>query len=221
MDFTEKTQDGKLSKIMRIISGKYKGKKIQFLKDSDTRPLKDVVRENIFNILNHSKKINVKIENANVLDLYSGMGSFGLECLSRGAKKITFIEKNFEVSKILAKNLKTFMINKEAFLINRKIEDSFELINKDKFNIFFFDPPFNDKEFINNFKSIKLNNIIHKNHIVVIHREKSSNDELENWIEIKFKRNYGRSKIIFGTFKQIIFFLLKFLPVQQLVGQKG
>ena len=221
MDFTEKTQDGKLSKIMRIISGKYRGKKIQFLKDSDTRPLKDVVRENIFNILNHSKKINVKIENANVLDLYSGMGSFGLECLSRGAKKITFIEKNFEVSKILAKNLKTFMINKEAFLINRKIEDSFELINKDKFNIFFFDPPFNDKEFINNFKSIKLNNIIHKNHIVVIHREKSSNDELENWIEIKFKRNYGRSKIIFGTFKQIIFFLLKFLPVQQLVGQKG
>ena len=221
MDFTEKTQDGKLSKIMRIISGKYRGKKIQFLKDSDTRPLKDVVRENIFNILNHSKKINVKIENANVLDLYSGMGSFGLECLSRGAKKITFIEKNFEVSKILAKNLKTFMINKEAFLINRKIEDSFELINKDKFNIFFFDPPFNDKEFINNFKSIKLNNIMHKNHIVVIHREKSSNDELENWIEIKFKRNYGRSKIIFGTFKQIIFFLLKFLPVQQLVGQKG
>ena len=186
---------------MRIISGKYKGKKIQFLKVLGTRPLKDVVRENIFNILNHSKKINVKIENANVLDLYSGMGSFGLECLSRGAKKITFIEKNFEVSKILAKNLKTFMINKEAFLINRKIEDSFELINKDKFNIFFFDPPFNDKEFINNFKSIKLNNIIHKNHIVVIHREKSSNDELENWIEIKFKRNYGRSKIIFGTFK--------------------
>ena len=85
---------------MRIISGKYRGKKIQFLKDSGTRPLKDVVRENIFNILNHSKKINVKIENANVLDLYSGMGSFGLECLSRGAKKITFIEKNFEVSKI-------------------------------------------------------------------------------------------------------------------------
>ena len=186
---------------MRIISGKYRGKKIQFLKDSGTRPLKDVVRENIFNILNHSKKINVKIENANVLDLYSGMGSFGLECLTRGAKKITFIEKNFEVSKILEKNLKTFMINKEAFLINRKIEDSFELINKDKFNIFFFDPPFNDKEFINNFKSIKLNNIIHKNHIVVIHREKSSNDELENWIEIKFKRNYGRSKIIFGIFK--------------------
>ena len=201
MDFTEETSDGKLFKIMRIISGKYRGKKIEFLKVSSTRPLKDIVRENIFNILNHSKKINIKIENANVLDLYSGIGSFGLECLSRGAKKVTFIEKNLEASKILAKNLNTFMINKEANLINRKIEDSFELINKDKFNIFFFDPPFNDKEFINNLKSIKLENIIQKNHIVVIHREKNSNDELENWIEIKFKRNYGRSKIIFGTFK--------------------
>ena len=201
MDFTEKTLDGKLFKIMRIISGKYRGKKIEFLKVSSTRPLKDIVRENIFNILNHSKKINIKIENANVLDLYSGIGSFGLECLSRGAKKITFIEKNLEASKILAKNLNTLMINKEANLINRKIEDSFELINKDKFNIFFFDPPFNDKQFINNLKSIKLDNIIHNNHIVVIHRERNSNDELENWIEIKLTRNYGRSKIIFGTFK--------------------
>ena len=78
---------------MRIISGKYKGKKIQFLKVLGTRPLKDVVRENIFNILNHSKKINVKIENANVLDLYSGIGSFGLECLSRGAKKVHSLKK--------------------------------------------------------------------------------------------------------------------------------
>ena len=137
MDFTEETSDGKLFKIMRIISGKYRGKKIEFLKVSSTRPLKDIVRENIFNILNHSKKINIKIENANVLDLYSGIGSFGLECLSRGAKKVTFIEKNLEASKILAKNLNTFMINKEANLINRKIEDSFELINKGKFNIFF------------------------------------------------------------------------------------
>ena len=122
---------------MRIISGKYRGKKIQFLKALGTRPLKDVVRENIFNILNHSNEINVNIENANVLDLYSGIGSFGLECLSRGAKKITFIEKNLEASKILAKNLKTFMLTKDVNLINQKIEDSIKLINKDKFNIFF------------------------------------------------------------------------------------
>ena len=72
---------------MRIISGKLKGKSLSFLKNSTTRPLKDSVKENIFNILKHSNLINLKIDKANILDLYSGIGSFGLECISRGAKK--------------------------------------------------------------------------------------------------------------------------------------
>ena len=90
--------------IMRIISGKLKGKNIKFLKSTSTRPLKDSVKENIFNILVHSKKINIKIENSKVLDLYSGIGSFGLECLSRGAKTVTFIEQNKIIFKILKEN---------------------------------------------------------------------------------------------------------------------
>ena len=77
---------------MRIISGKFKGKNIIFLKSETTRPLKDSVKENIFNIMDHSNLINVSIEKSNILDLYSGIGSFGLECLSRGAKTITFVE---------------------------------------------------------------------------------------------------------------------------------
>ena len=185
---------------MRIISGKYKGKKIQFLKILSTRPLKDSVKENIFNIIKHSKKIDIKIENANVLDLYSGIGSFGLECLSRGAKKITFIEKNSEVSEILAKNLKALTINKDVKIINNKIENSLKLINKEKFNIFFFDPPFNDNEFINNIKSIKLENIFHNNHLIIIHRERTSEDRIEDFLKIQLIKNYGRSKIIFGSF---------------------
>ena len=61
---------------MRIISGNYKGKKIEYLKSKKTRPLKDAVKESIFNILFHSKKINIEISRANILDLYSGTGSF-------------------------------------------------------------------------------------------------------------------------------------------------
>ena len=79
---------------MRIVSGFLKGKKINFLKSTTTRPLRDFVKENIFNIINHSKLINVTLENAHVLDLYSGVGSFGVECVSRGAKKVTFIEND-------------------------------------------------------------------------------------------------------------------------------
>ena len=66
---------------MRIISGFLKGKKIDFLKSTITRPLRDFVKENIFNIIHHSKFINIKLINANILDVYSGVGSFGIECL--------------------------------------------------------------------------------------------------------------------------------------------
>ena len=86
--------DGELLKRHEIISGFLKKKKINYLKNFKTRPLKDSVKENIFNILIHSKKINIKIENSKVLDLYSGVGSFGIECISRGAKMVTFVENN-------------------------------------------------------------------------------------------------------------------------------
>ena len=56
---------------MRIISGLLRGKSINFLKNSTTRPLKDSVKENVFNILSHSNLININLDNANVLDLYS------------------------------------------------------------------------------------------------------------------------------------------------------
>ena len=88
---------------MRIISGSLKGKLISYTKSATTRPLKDIVKENIFNILKHSKLFSVSLENSNVLDLYSGVGSFGLECLSRGAKKVKFVEGNNDAAKILKK----------------------------------------------------------------------------------------------------------------------
>ena len=77
---------------MRIISGNFRGKKLLISKDKNTRPLKDNVKESIFNILEHSKLINYKISNSNILDLFSGFGSFGLECISRNSKHVTFFE---------------------------------------------------------------------------------------------------------------------------------
>ena len=122
---------------MRIISGSLKGKLINFLKNSTTRPLKDTVKENIFNILNHSNLINIEIKESNVLDLYSGIGSFGIECISRGAKKVTFIENNKEAINILNKNLiQHSIINKTSILkddINNALKnfpESFLIANK-------------------------------------------------------------------------------------------
>ena len=88
---------------MRIISGIFKGKKILEPKDIKTRPLKDLTKESIFNILNHSNKFHIKLENSNILDLFSGVGSFGIECLSRGAESVVFIENYQNVLSILKK----------------------------------------------------------------------------------------------------------------------
>ena len=91
---------------MRIISGELKGANIFLPKNKNTRPLKDMVRESIFNLLIHSNKISFDINKSKVLDLFSGTGSFGLECLSRKAEKVFFIEKEKDAIRILKKNIK-------------------------------------------------------------------------------------------------------------------
>ena len=91
---------------MRIISGKLKGKKLFLPNDKKTRPLKDLVKVSIFNLLDHSNIVKKKLENSSILDLFSGTGSFGLECLSRGSKNVYFFENYVEAIKILEKNLK-------------------------------------------------------------------------------------------------------------------
>ena len=97
---------------MRIISGKFKGKLIDFIKSNTTRPLKDSVKENIFNVLDHSNLLKVSISNSKVLDLYSGIGSFGLECLSRNAKKVCFVEQDESALKTLKVNLSNLSISR-------------------------------------------------------------------------------------------------------------
>ena len=184
---------------MRIIGGKFKGKLIQFIKKKKTRPLKDSVRENIFNILMHSNKLNIRIEGSDILDLYSGIGSFGIECISRGANKVTFIEQEKSAYKILEKNLENLKVLKDSKAINNKIENVINRI-KDKFSIFFLDPPFVDSEFIENLKMIKINKIFNKRHLVIIHREKKSKDNFKEILQPILIKEYGRSKIIFGIF---------------------
>ena len=88
---------------MRIIAGKYKGIKLYAPINKKTRPLKDMVRESIFNFLIHSNKISFELTRSNILDLYSGTGSFGLECLSRESNKVFFVEKEKEAINILKK----------------------------------------------------------------------------------------------------------------------
>ena len=200
MAFIDKILVGKWLTKMRIISGALKGRSFNFIRNTSTRPLKDIVKENIFNILKHSKLVKTYIEDANVLDLYSGIGSFGIECISRGANKVTFVEYDKNANEILKNNLKLLSIDNKAAVHKKKIEKFLCSEIKEKFNIFFLDPPFSDLNFSKNLNSIKQNKIYHKNHVIIIHREKKSNDNLEDLISVIESKQYGRSKIIFGVF---------------------
>ena len=186
---------------MRVISGLLKGRSINFIKNSTTRPLKDKVKENIFNILKHSNLIEIKILDANILDLYSGIGSFGIECISRGASKVTFIEQNTQAQEMLKNNLIKLSIFNKTTVYNDKIENYLDKNLVEKFHIFFFDPPFSDLSFIQNLLKIKKKKLYEKNHTIIIHRERKTKDKLQDILDIIEIKEYGRSKIIFAKFK--------------------
>ena len=185
---------------MRIISGKLKGKPIAFIKSATTRPLKDSVKESIFNIIAHSNLLNINLEKSNILDLYSGIGSFGLECISRGANKIIFVERNKNAVETLNKNLFALSIENKATIITEEIIDFLNRKQSKKFNIFFLDPPFADSNFIEELKLIKQKKIYKNNHIIIIHRERKSSDNFTKIIKPIIIKKYGRSKIIFAKF---------------------
>jgi len=187
---------------MRIIAGKLKGFTLLMPKDKNTRPLKDLVRENIFNLLSHSNKILLQLKQSNVLDLYAGTGSFGLECLSRQAKSVCFIEKKKDAIKILEKNIEKLKVkNKIKIFFN----DIFELIEKQnifklKFDLIFCDPPFKDTNIEKLIELIFNKNLLNKNGIIILHRSKMIKEKLPNYFEIVDERIYGISRIIFGKF---------------------
>ena len=183
---------------MRIISGTFKGKKILEPKDIKTRPLKDLTKESIFNILNHSNKFKIDLEDSNILDLFSGVGSFGIECLSRGVKSVIFIENYNGVLPVLKKNLQNLKAIENYKIIEKDINNGkiFEILDK-KFDIVFMDPPYKDKNLnllLQNLENIK---ILNKNGIVVIHRHKNEQDMIPKNFRVIEEKRYGLSKIIF------------------------
>ena len=190
---------------MRIISGYLKGRKILDPVDKSTRPLKDMVRESIFNILDHSKKINAKIKYSKVLDLYSGVGSFGLECLSRGAKQVHFCENYTPALNILKKNIKIVECENKSIIIENDITklNKFYTIFNCQFNLVFLDPPFIDKNINSIIDKIISTKILAQDACIVIHRSKDTKEKITSYLEELKVEFYGKSKIIFSKISNL------------------
>lgn len=121
---------------MRIISGKYKGRHILPPKNITARPTTDFAKESLFNLLQNK----MEIDGADVLDLFSGTGSIGLECVSRGAREVTAVE--------IAHTQQNFIIqtSKQLGINNLRIVrgDVFRFINASnlRYDLIFADPPY-------------------------------------------------------------------------------
>ena len=186
---------------MRIIGGSFKGKKLLQPNDSKTRPLKDLTKESIFNIINHTKKFNIHLNSSVVLDMFSGVGSFGIECISRGVKSVVFIENYRNVITVLKKNLKNLKSITNYQIIEYDVynEKIYSSLNN-KFDIIFLDPPYKDKNYVSVLLKIKEKNLLAPNGIIIIHRHKDESDNLFLNFKILEEKKYGISKILFLTF---------------------
>ena len=157
---------------MRIVAGKAKGKKILTPINKKTRPLKDIVKESIFNILKHSNLLKSKIDECIILDLFSGVGSFGLEAISRGAKKVIFVENYKPAIELLIKNINHLKFNKQS-VINKNniyVDGNFEKLNY-KFDLVFLDPPFRDDNLKLILENLVKSKTLSAKTLIIIHRK--------------------------------------------------
>ena len=155
-------------------------KKLLQPNDRNTRPLKDLAKESIFNVLDHSNKFSFELKNSNILDLFSGIGSFGLEAISRGAKKVVFFENYKPAVNLLSKNIdilsfknKTEICNKNIYAVN-----CFKDL-KNKFNIVFLDPPFKEKNINLILENLSNSKLFNSETLIIIHRHKKTLDSLD------------------------------------------
>jgi len=125
---------------MRIISGRYKGRRLQSFDLNHIRPTTDRVKETLFN------KLMFQIEGAAVLDLFSGTGNLGLEALSRGAGRTVFVDNHKSSVRLLQQNLELLKVPAVEYSVSQR--DVFKYLadyTGDAFQIIFADPPFTQK----------------------------------------------------------------------------
>lgn len=139
---------------MRIISGKFKGRLIKVPDSKLIRPTTDRVRETLFNLLNNKIDFN----DIKVLDIYAGSGSLGLECISRGAGEVHFVEKNFLIYKNLQENINSLDAGTECRIFKMEALRFSQISDHDKYDLILADPPFFTDDIykvVDNFKSNK------------------------------------------------------------------
>ena len=123
---------------LRLTSGYLKGRFINVPKSDLIRPTTERVRETLFNILSNK----ISFDGIKVLDLYSGSGALGFECLSRGAAEVHFVEKNAVIYKNLEVNINELNVEKECKIFKMSALKFSSMKENRKYDLVLADPPF-------------------------------------------------------------------------------
>lgn len=174
---------------MRIISGKYKSRRIDVPHNITARPTTDFAKEGLFNLLNNQ----IDFEDIDVLDLFAGTGSISLEFVSRGAKNVTSIEKSDLHCNFIRKTCKMLdIIN--LTLIKGDVFRYIETSNK-RFDVIFTDPPY-ELQTLSDIPDLIFKNQLLKSEGIFI-LEHSAKNHFENHPNFSHHRNYGNVNFTF------------------------
>ena len=174
------------AQMIRITGGLNRSRKLNVPTNGLTKPTMDKVRAAVFNALNED------IINKDVLDLFAGSGSYGLEALSRGANKVTFVDKEKEAVEVIKNNVE--LLKEENAKIVRDDVISYLRNTKDKFDVIFVDPPYKLEVYEIVLDLLNKNGLLNKNAIIVLESERELNIKEEDYKKVKLY-NYGLAKI--------------------------
>lgn len=167
---------------MRVISGKFRGKKLKSFEGQDIRPTSDRAKESIFNI------INAKIEGSSFLDLFCGTGSMGIEALSRGAKNVVFVDADYKSVKLTNENLKSV---KQDITALKCSAENYLLSCSQKFDIIFLDPPYAYDKVDSLINLIVKNNLLNKDGIIIYEHKSDRQSQNFDKLQLTDVRKYG------------------------------
>ena len=180
---------------MRIVSGKYKGRKLIAPEGQHVRPTTDRVRESIFNILSHGL---VEIEGAHVLDLFAGSGALGLEALSRGAAFVQFIDNDTRSRGAIRQNIEALDAGGSTKLMKRdatNLGDRF-LKRGAPNDLVFLDPPYGKNLAVPALKSAINGGWLAPSAIIVLECGQDEEPDLPEF-SLEDERVYGDTKVLF------------------------
>ena len=183
---------------MRIISGAFKGRLINVPKSNLIRPTTDRVRETLFNLLNNS----LDFDGIKVLDIYAGSGSLGLECLSRGAEEIHFVEKNYVIYKNLESNIESLNAKDQCKIFKMAASIFAKKITDTKYDLILADPPFFKDDIYEVVENIFTNKILKEDSFMIIERSIQTKEKDINHFNIQPFKIIGDSCLYKITEKQ-------------------